>query len=71
MLIIRLESNKPRQITLKYKSAKEKQGRSGMEYLYTLDKKRVPFESCFATMRKDAGRELFHAMQERRLRDAS
>ncbi len=33
--------------------------------------KRIPFESCFATMRKDAGRELFHAMQERRLRDAS
>jgi DnaJ-class molecular chaperone len=33
--------------------------------------KRIPFESCFATMRKDVGRELFHAMQERRLRDAS
>jgi DnaJ-class molecular chaperone len=33
--------------------------------------KYIPFESCFATMRKDVGRELFHAMQERRLRDAS
>jgi hypothetical protein len=39
MSIIRLESNKPRQITLKYKSPKEKPSRSGvgMEYLYTLD----------------------------------
>ncbi len=39
MAIIRLESNKPRQITLMYKSAKEKPSRSGlgMEYLYTLD----------------------------------
>jgi len=39
MAIIRLESNKPRQITLRYKSAKEKPSRSGtgMEYLYTLE----------------------------------
>jgi hypothetical protein len=35
MAIIRIESNKPTQITLKYKSAKEKIGRSGMEYQYT------------------------------------
>jgi hypothetical protein len=37
MAIIRLESNKPRQIILKYKGGMEKQGRHGMEYLYKLE----------------------------------
>jgi DnaJ-class molecular chaperone len=32
--------------------------------------KRIPFESVFYGMRKDVGRELFYAMQERRLRNA-
>lgn len=32
---------------------------------------RIPFESCFANMRKDVGRELFWNNQERRLRNAS
>jgi hypothetical protein len=37
MAIVRLESNKPRQITLKYKGGMEKPGRYGMEYLYKLE----------------------------------
>jgi DnaJ-class molecular chaperone len=32
---------------------------------------RIPFESVYYGMRKDVGREIFSAMQERRLRDAS
>jgi hypothetical protein len=37
MAIIKLESNKPHQIILKYKGGIEKPGRYGLQYLYTLE----------------------------------